>query len=361
MNTSIRRVFVMSSLTLALGPQGFSQSPVTRDGVQGSETIRGYRLSPDGRTVLDPSGHVFLRLPAMKRKAVPELMGMLQQGPDIELFLRRWDDPDPSGGTQFRLEIFLGRRGAEAAFVHDFTLSGSNHWVRFFQPPDHRDSPGGFIDENVGSITMLTYSLAPDRQSMQELYASTGYGSSEIIDLDGDGVYELVGWGRVSIPGCNFFHAGGPGGGPGSVPEIFVRAGPGYREAWPPPDWASATYGDKSTNPDWGKMFQADASLADLHGDGVVELIVLQERLVDNPAQVLAVYRLEDKSFRLVAQTTLPRERIAFRVAAGDSPGGKQILVRTVAPADCRVVGGEERGTAKVYILRGDELQEVQP
>jgi hypothetical protein len=345
----------VSSLTLALGAMGFSQSPKTRDGVQGSETVRGYRLSPDGRMVLDPAGQIFLRLPAMTRSAPPELMGMLQQGADIELFVRQW------GGTQYRLEIFRGRRGAGAAFVHDFTLAGAHHWVRFFQPPDARDSPGVFIDENVGSITMLTYRLAPDRQSMQELYASTGFGASEIIDLDGDGVYELVGWASVSIPHCNFFHAGGPGGGPGSVPEIFVRAGAGYREAWPPPDWASSTYGDKSTNPDWGKMFQADASLADLRGDGAVELIVLQERLVDNPAQVLAVYRLEDKFFRLVAQTTLPRERIAFRVEAGDSPGGKEILVRTVVPAHCTVVGGEERGTVKAYILHGDELQEAQP
>ena len=348
---------------LALGPLGFSQSPKTRDGVQGSETIGGYRLSPDGRVVLDPAGQVFLRLPAMKRKAEPELMGILQQGADIELFLRRLDDPDPSSGVvQFRLEIFRGRPGAEAAFVHDFTLQGAFHWVRFFQPPDARDSPGVFIDENVGSINMLTYRLAPDRQSMQELYASTGFGSSEIIDLDGDGVYELVGWVRVSIPDCNFFYAGGPGGGPGGVPEIFVRTGAFYKKAWPPPDWASFPYGgDKSTNPEWGKMFQADASLADLRGDGAVELIVLLERLVDHAAQVLAVYRLENKSFRLVAQTTLPRERIAFHVEIGDSPGGKQILVRTVAPADCMVIRGEERGTAKAYILRGDKLQELQP
>jgi hypothetical protein len=292
MNASIRRVLVISTLALALGAPGFSQSSKTRDGVQGSETIPGYRLSPDGRVVLDPTGQVFLRLPAMTRKAVPELMGILQRGRDIELFLRRFDDPDASGGTQYRLEIFRGKRGAEAAFVHDFTLAGAHHWVRFFQPPDARDSPEVFIDENVGSITMLTYRLAPDRQSMQELYTSTGFGASEIVDLDGDGVYELVGWASVSIPHCNFFHAGGPGGGPGSVTEIFARAAAGYKEVWPPPDWASATYDDKSTNPDWGKMFQADASLADLRGDGAVELIVLQQRLVDSPDQVLAVYKL---------------------------------------------------------------------
>jgi hypothetical protein len=56
---SLRRVPVISSLALALGALGFSQSPKTRDGVQSSETIRGYRLSPDGRIVLDPSGPLF--------------------------------------------------------------------------------------------------------------------------------------------------------------------------------------------------------------------------------------------------------------------------------------------------------------
>lgn len=59
MSTSIGRVLVMSFL--ALGALGFSQSPKTRDGVQGSETIGGYRLSPDGRVVLDPAGQIFLR------------------------------------------------------------------------------------------------------------------------------------------------------------------------------------------------------------------------------------------------------------------------------------------------------------
>jgi hypothetical protein len=58
MNASIRCVLVISSLALALGAPGFSQSPKTRDGVQGSETIRGYRLSPDGRVVLDPAGQI---------------------------------------------------------------------------------------------------------------------------------------------------------------------------------------------------------------------------------------------------------------------------------------------------------------
>src|ERR1700728_4008178 len=151
----ISRALVLSSLALALGALGFSQPPKTIfNGIQGSETVRGYRLSPDARLLLDPSGQVFMRLPAGKPESVPELMGMFQQGPDIELFLRRLDDPDPSGGRQFRLELFRGRRGAEAAFVHAFTLDGAFQWVRFFQPPDARDTPEVFIDVNLCSLTV---------------------------------------------------------------------------------------------------------------------------------------------------------------------------------------------------------------
>jgi len=197
MNSSIRRVLVLSSLALAQGALGFSQSPKNRGGIQGSETVRGYRLSPDARVVLEPSGQVFLRLPAVKRKDVPELMGMFQQGSDIELFLKWRDDPDQSGLTQYRHEIFRASRGAEAAFVHGFTLQGACSWVRLFQPPDARDSPEVFIDVNVGSTTVYRYRLAPDRQSMEKLHQSTGLGRSEMIDLDGDGVYELVGWDAV--------------------------------------------------------------------------------------------------------------------------------------------------------------------
>jgi hypothetical protein len=336
----------MSSLALAVGALGFSQSPKTRDVIQGSETVRGYRLSSDARAVLDAYGRVLMRLPGVKRKAVPELMGMLQQSADIELFLRRLDDPDPSGGIQFRLEIFRGRRGAEATFVHDFTLDGAFQWIRFFQPPDARDNPAVFIDVNPGSMTLWIYLLAPDRQTMEKLFESNGAGGGEFIDLDGDGVYELIGRAIGGSARCTFHLSPRPG--PGTAPEIFVRAGAGYRQVSMPPDLAPSV---------------VDGTFADLRGDGAVELIVLQDGLAEEPAQALAVYRLENKSLRLVAQMSLPPQRLAFLLDTRDSPGGKEILVRTATPAECEVIGAnpEEVGTVKAYILRGDRLEPVQP
>jgi hypothetical protein len=296
--------------------------------------------------VLDASGRVLMRLPVVKQKAVPELMGMLQHGPDIELFLRRPEDSGPAGGTQFRLEIFRGKRGSEAAFVHAFPMDGAFQWVRFFQPPNAKDSPAVFIDVNPGSVTLWTYLLAPDRQSMKMLFESSGAGSGAFIDLDGDGVYELIGQGDGGSPRCTFHLSPRPG--PGTVPEIFAHTGGSYRQVFPPPDFAPAI---------------VDGSFANLRGDGAVELIVLQDGVAAEPSQVLAVYKLENKSFRLVAQTSLPPQRIAFLLDTRDSPGGKEILVRSATRAECEGMGGnpEERGTVKAYALHGDKLEPVQP
>src|SRR5580658_9566060 len=65
---------------LSTGALGLAQWPrdsglKTRGAIEGSETVRGYELSPNGRVVLDPTGQICLRLPPLKPKAVPELMG----------------------------------------------------------------------------------------------------------------------------------------------------------------------------------------------------------------------------------------------------------------------------------------------
>jgi len=346
-------LFTIGALTFSQ-PAAPSDAPgnsrlARRQAIEGSDTVRGYQLSPDARVLRDPSGLILMRLPFMHRKAEPELMGLLRQGSDIELFLRRLDDPNPSGETRFRLEIFRGKRGAEAMFVHDFPLDGAFQWVRFFQPPDERDKPDVFVDVNPGSLTLWSYLLSPDRKSMQQLSDSSGVGRGEFIDLDGDGVYELIEWHTASSERCDFFTRGFAGGGTGSVPEIFVR-GSGYREIWPPKTGARL-------------MYPVDAKFADLRGDGAVELIVLQEGVAEKPAQVLTVSRLENKSLRLVAQISLPLQPIAFRVETRDSPVGKEILVRAATLAECKVPGAnpEETGIVKAYVLRGDKLELVQP
>ena len=96
------------------------------------------------------SGQVLIRLPFVHRKAVPQLLGMLKHGTDIELFLGRVD-----------LKSEPGNFGAEAALVHDFTLySGPNMGVGFLQPPDARHAPAVFIDIQGGSYWGTTCILA---------------------------------------------------------------------------------------------------------------------------------------------------------------------------------------------------------
>jgi hypothetical protein len=344
---------------LAVGPLGLAQRepdwPNSRATVAGSKTVLGYTLSPDARTILGTgshSGEVLLRLPSVSRQGVAELAGMLQQGADIEVFLG-WQ------GSDTHIEIFRGRPGTEAALVHGFTLlDGGPYWrVSFFQPPDARDSPKVFIDTYAGSTYWTTYLLAPDRQSVEKLFDASDY---EFADLGGDGVYELiVSDGRWSDPawcidlfGFSFY------------PRIFVRDGAGYRMAWPLPGEAN---------------FRV-AAVHDLRGDGVAELIVLQD-LAGAYTPTVALYRLDQKVFRLVAQASLPDDRIAFtEIGFRDSIDGKEILVRTASPADvvqppdtlaranavhekselaqCDPKGPGAAETA--YILRADRLEPVQ-
>jgi hypothetical protein len=107
-------------------------------------------------------------------------------------------------------------------------------------------------------------------------------------DLDRDGVYELIKWGsRPNDLRCSFGLFGGQ-----FDPEVFVRSGSGFQKAWPDPDF---------------EYVQVVGGFADLNGDGTTEVIVLRDRPSDEPAQSLAVYKLKNKVFGLVAQTPMRR------------------------------------------------------
>src|SRR5580658_3150986 len=282
---------------LAVGPVGLAQRqpgwPNSHATVAGSQTVLGYTLGPDARTILGTGSHsdeVLLRLPSVSRQGVAELAGMLQQGADIEVFMV-WLSPGIPQGFDNHIEIFRGKPGTEAALVHDLTLPGGpGGKVSFFQPPDARDSPKVLIEIYAGTTYWTTYLLAPDRQSVEKLFDASGY---EFADLDGDGVYELiVSDGRwsdsawcIDLFGFSFY------------PRIFVRDGAGYQMAWPLPGEAN---------------FRV-AAAHDLRGDGVAELIVLQDRVGagEPTTPSVAVYKLDQKIFRLMAQASLPAERIA--------------------------------------------------
>jgi hypothetical protein len=338
-----RRLFGVCLFSLLiLGAVGFSQPstlPRTIKAIEGSDTVQGYQLSPHGNVVLDPSGQVVLRLP-VQQKGIRELMGLLQDGADRELFVRRFDDAD----NQFHLEIFRGKRGAEGKFVHEFPMDGAFQSVRFFQPPDSRDKPAVFVAVNPGSITLWTYLLAPDRQSMERLFESNGAAGGEFMDLDGDGVFELIGRGNGGSSICTFHLSPRPG--PGTVPQVFLHVGSGYRQVFPPQD---------------SEFRVVDATFSDIRPDGAVEMITIQEGPPDKPSQTLAVYKLQNRSFRRVAQTSLPPQAIAFLVDTRDAAGGREILIRSANHAECDAPHPEESGTVKAYILRGDRLEAVKP
>lgn len=349
---------------LAMGTLALAQRepdwPNSRAKVAG---MLGYTLSPDARMILGTashSGEVLLRLPSVSRQGVAELAGMLQQGAGIEVFMV-WQSPAIPQGFDNHIEIFRGTPGTEAALVHDFTLAGGpGARVSFFQPPDARDTPKVLIDIYAGTTYWTTYLLAPDRQSVEKLFDSSDY---EFADLDGDGVYELiVSDGRwsdsawcIDLFGFSFY------------PRIFVRDGAGYRMAWPLPGEAN---------------FRV-AAVHDLRGDGVAELIVLQDSVGagEPTTPAFALYRLDQKVFRLVAQASLPDDRIALtEIGFRGSIDGKEILIRTASPAavvqppdalaranavhlrselaECDPQGPGATETA--YILRADRLEPVQ-
>src|SRR5579871_4853374 len=145
---------------------GLSQSrgpvvpPNARRPVAGSTTVAGYKLSADGRVVLPESGEVLVRLPSVTSQKL-ELAGMLQQGEEIELFLGWYAAEGPEGTVH--VEVFRGKRGTEAALVHDFALDGGPYWrAGFLQPSDPRDNPRVVIDVFAGSTYSYTYLLASD-------------------------------------------------------------------------------------------------------------------------------------------------------------------------------------------------------
>ena len=342
----------------------YHRTPNTRDVVRGTDTVRGFELSQDALQVraLD-SGATLLRLPLLNRKAPPDLLGMIAHDDQVEVFLGWEVEEVPTGRIQSHIEVFRGRRGAEAALVHDFMFFGVHARVSFFEPPDARHAPVALIDIAGGASWTTTYLLSPDRASAHELFASSNW---EFADPDRDGVYELIAWNRRPFDvRCEFgifavrFY-----------PEVFVRSGENYRKVWPPPKWAEP-WDDLESK---FKNHQLDARLqganlqivgvfADLDGDGASELIVLQDRLREEPEQSLAIYRLERNQFSPLAQAPLPAQSIAFLISGiRDSKEGKRVLIQTATPTKCKDSGNPDgSGTSEAeYLFRQGRLELVQ-
>src|SRR5262249_44121957 len=150
-------------------------------------------------------------------------------------------------------------------------------------------------------------------------------GGGEFMDLDGDGVFELIGRSNGGSQRCTFNLSPRPG--PGTVPQVFIHAGGTYHRVFPPRDSALGIV---------DATFLYVRGDSDVRGDGAIEMITIEEGLTGNPSQRLAVYKFDDQSFRLVAQRSLPPEPIAFLVDTRDASRGKEILVRSANQAECK-------------------------
>jgi hypothetical protein len=138
---------------------------------------------------------------------------------------------------------------------------------------------------------------------------------------------------------------------------------------WPPQNWAEPGYDLETSFHDHqldarlqGTNLQIVGVFADLDGDGVSELIILQDRLRYQPEQSVAIYRLERNQVRLVAQASLPAQSIAFLISGiRDSREGKRVVVQTATPTKCGESGNPEgSGTSEVeYLFRQGSLELV--
>jgi hypothetical protein len=111
----------------------------------------------------------------------------------------------------------------------------------------------------------------------------------------------------------------------------------------------------------WGANLQIVAGFADLDGDGKADLIVLQDRVEEKPAQSLAIYKLNKTVFVPVEKVALPAERLAFLLEGiRNSSQGKEILLRTATPTECNDGGDyQAAGTSEiVYFFRDRMLKE---
>jgi len=325
-----------------------------------------YRLLEDGRIVpkanIAVATDVLLTLPAGKWHTGARLLGFFDLDEGAEEAMLGWGLEQPSGDWHHHFQVFSGQRKQEAKLLQEFTLSGAEvEHVRFCRPPKGSDIPKIFIDIQGGAYWGTTYVLMPDG-SPQKLFDAS---SSDFVDLNRDGVYELAAWDwHTPALRCDMsmFGAG---------PKIYALGTflPGdleYRQVWPVE----------------GGPFQIKGLLATLEGERTISLVTLTDRQNEDPTnygpQYLAVYRVpswaqaappwhQGKALQLVTKSEIPSSEIAFYLSSEIGPDGvRRFLVWCTDRHGCEPVSEAKNGNAigvdkfkDVYVFRGGRLQRV--
>jgi hypothetical protein len=189
--------------------------------------------------------------------------------------------------------------------------------LSLFESPDDRNGPTVLANVDGGAYWGTTYVISPDRTAIQKVAAGSDY---EFADLDRSGMYEFISWNRrpddIRCLNPIFFTR--------FYPEVFVRSGWHFRKIWPPAQWSAPgdhpSLARKTQVPGDGSspVVQVVGGFADLDGDGRAQLICLRDRYQLRPEQALAIYRLSEGAFRLVATAPLPGDHLAYMLSGVD-------------------------------------------
>jgi hypothetical protein len=345
----------------------YDEVPNSRRASDASKTTEPYRLDPGARSVrvAESPQEVILILPARARLGKPRLAAVLRRGSSIEVFLI-WTAPPvkPDDLFESHIEIFHGTKGGRANIVHELKLSGGSGVRLFlFESPDDPNEPTVLADVQGGAYWGTAYVISPDRTAIQKIADGSDY---EFADLDHNGRYEFISWNRrpddIRCLNPIFFTR--------FYPEVFVRSGWQFRKIWPPAQWSARgdhpSLARKTRVPGDGSSpaVQVVGGFADLDGDGRAELICLRDRYQLQPEQELAIYRLSEGTFRLVASAPLRGDRLAYMLSGVDKSSREpEITVLQTTRDRCEADGWqpEQGGQWQTrYVYRQGELKLLQ-
>lgn len=152
--------------------------------------------------------------------------------------------------------------------------------------------------------------------------------------------------------------------------NLFVRSGWQFRKIWPPAPWSApgdhTSLARKTRVPGDGSspVVQVVGGFADLDGDGRAELICLRDRYQLRPEQALAIYRLSEGAFHLLASAPLRGDHLAYMLSGVDKSSRElEITVFQTTRDRCEVDGWQpEKGGQwqTRYVYRRGELKLLQ-
>jgi hypothetical protein len=200
-------------------------------------------------------------------------------------------NPISEYGFDNHLMVFRKQPDGAISLDREYIIRDDNRIsIHFYKPPDARDRNKVIVWAMESAWTGTTYLVQSDIASPVKLGSATDL---EVLDLNGDGVYEAVAWSRrPDDRRCHFGFFGVR-----VMPRIYARVGKVYQCIWPmqPAPW-----------------HEVMSQFADVDDDGRPEIVCLEDNgRNETGAQRLSVYKMDNNSFRMLARLDTPWPNIA--------------------------------------------------